>query len=171
MRKSALQEHELEQFYGMYIAVLEDVELLETLENGMEDFVRFIKGIPNEKLHYAYAKGKWTIAEVITHIIDAERIFQYRAFRFSRNDKTHLAGFEQNGYVLESNAIDKSKEDLIAEYTLVRKCTLSLFRGLDNEKLGREGIASDIPWTVGGLGFVICGHQEHHQKIVEERYL
>ncbi|MEK6154161.1 DinB family protein [Flavobacteriaceae bacterium 3-367] len=172
MRKSELEVYEFEQFYTTYLNALEaDVELMPSLSLGMDDFLAFMEAIPDEKLPYAYSEGKWTLAEVLVHIIDAERVFQYRAFRFSRNDRTPLAGFEQNGYIQESNAGKRSKEDLIAEYTLVRKCTLAVFDGLDVEKLKRGGIASEIPWTVGGLGFVICGHQEHHRKIIAERYL
>lgn len=171
MRKSELGEYEFEQFYTAYIAVLDDVELMQALEEGMHSFIQFIKGIPNEKLQYVYARDKWSVAEVIAHVIDAERIFQYRAFRFSRNDATPLAGFEQDGYVLESNANNRGKDDFLGEYELVRKCTLALFKAFDDEKLKRKGIASNIPWSVAGLGFIICGHQEHHKKIIEERYL
>lgn len=172
MKKSQLEDYEFEQFYTTYLNALEaDVELMPTLNQGMDEFLAFVQAIPDEKLQYAYADGKWTLAEALVHIIDAERVFQYRAFRFSRNDRTPLAGFEQNGYILESTAQERSKEDLMAEYALVRKCTLAIFNGLELEKLKRGGIASEIPWTVGGLGFVICGHQEHHRKIIAERYL
>ncbi len=172
MRKSALQSDEFKEFYGTYLSTLgDDVELMETLIGGKDSFVQFIESIPKEKLAYVYLENKWTVAEVLEHIIDTERVFQYRAFRFSRNDKTPLPGFEQDDYVLQSNANKRSKEDLLNEYLNVRKASISLFNYLDREKLLRTGTASGIQWSVAGLGFVICGHQEHHRRILEERYL
>ncbi|WP_411030853.1 DinB family protein [Spongiimicrobium sp. 3-5] len=171
MRKSELKDLGEKPFYNTYLNVLGDVDLMETLKNGKDNFVKLIEETPDEKLKYAYNEGKWTLAEVISHIIDAERVFQFRAFRFSRNDTTPLPGFEQDGYVLESNANEKSKEELLKEYVQVRNCSITLFGEMDDAKLSREGVASNLKWSVAGLGFVICGHQEHHVQILKERYL
>jgi len=141
------------------------------LEKEKEGFYNFIAEIPEEKLSYAYAEGKWTVAQVLMHLTDAERIFQYRAFRFSRNDDTALPGFDQELYINESAAIAKDKNSLLQEYKGVRSATLSLFNGLDETLLKRTGTASDIPWSVGGLGLVICGHQQHHKEILIQKYL
>ena len=104
-------------------------------------------------------------------MIDAERIFAYRALRFSRNDQIQLASFDENEYVIEANANRRSIQDLLTELAVVRQSTLSLFRSFSQEELLRNGIASNNPMSVRALGFVIIGHQNHHQRIFEERYL
>ncbi len=171
MMKSDLQPYEFDQFYGTYLSALEEVDLLEALRDGMNGFIKFMWNIPEKDLNSAYGENKWTIAEVLGHIIDTERVFQYRALRFSRNDKTALPGFEQDDYVLSSNSKERGRDSLIDEYIAVRKATIALFANLNKEQLGRTGTASNIQWSVAGLGFIISGHQEHHKKILEERYL
>jgi hypothetical protein len=171
MIKSSLPKEAFNQFYGTYLSVLDDSNLKDLLSTGKKEFVTFIERIPEEKLHSAYAMGKWTIAEVILHIIDAERVFQYRALRFLRNDKTPLPGFDQDFYVKNSDASTRSRKSLISEFMAVREASITLFLNLDNEALTRSGVASNIEWTVAALGFVICGHQKHHQQIMSQRYL
>ena len=137
----------------------------------MADFVNFLNKIPKEKHNYAYAKDKWTLMEVLIHIIDTERIFQYRALRFSRGDTTELPGFDQDIFVPESLAGKRSMESIVKEYAAVRLSTILLFENLTEANLEYSGVASSVPWTVGTIGFVICGHQQHHQNILEQRYL
>ncbi len=158
-------------FYRNYIDLIGEVPLLEMLERQLENFPKFLRSIPEEKLLYAYAENKWTVAESLVHITDTERVFQHRALRFSRGDTTHLPGFDHHIYVAGSNSNMRSKESLIDEYTVVRQATLSVFKHLDSHALERTGIASDLEWSVGALGFVICGHQRHHRNILRERYL
>jgi hypothetical protein len=107
----------------------------------------------------------------LQHIIDSERVFQHRAFRFSRDDKSPLPGFDQDSYAEKSKADRRSKESIIEEYRIVRKSTISLFANLDRNDLEKTGTASSMEWSVAALGFVICGHQKHHRNIVRERYL
>ena len=171
MKKSNLPKEAYDTFYGTYLSVLDDSELMDELANGKTEFAKFIRNIPEEKLHSSYALGKWTIAEVILHIIDAERVFQYRALRFLRNDKTSLPGFDQDLFVKHSNANTRDKDGLINEFNAVREASISLYHDLDNEDLVRSGIASNVEWTVGTLGFVICGHLKHHQRIIVSKYL
>ncbi|MBC8768162.1 DinB family protein [Arenibacter sp. BSSL-BM3] len=171
MRKSSLPQEAYNQFYGTYLSVLDDSELNDLLALGKTNFIQFLESIPDEKLNSSYTLRKWTIAEVILHIIDAERVFQYRALRFLRGDNTPLPGFDQDHYVKYSNAKTRSKESLITEFNAVREASIILFLNLDNEDLNRTGIASNIEWTVATLGFVICGHQKHHQQIIANRYL
>ncbi|MEX0312620.1 MAG: DinB family protein [Allomuricauda sp.] len=171
MLVSDLSASEYNPFYHNYILSVGNENLLTEMEKGRDEFIACLEGIPDEKLSYAYAEGKWTLAELIVHVIDAERVFQYRALRFSRNDKTPLAGFDQDIYVPQSNAGNRSKQELLQEYTTVRESTLSLFRSLDEEALQRIGIASGSEMSTRAMGFVICGHQAHHLKIVRERYL
>jgi hypothetical protein len=107
----------------------------------------------------------------LLHLIDAERIFAYRALRFARNDKTELPGFDENSYVDEANANQRSIQDLLTELLVVRQASLTLFKSFSEEQLLCKGIASNNPMSVRALGFIIIGHQNHHQKVFEERYL
>jgi len=170
MKKSQLKADEYNYFYATYLNAIGDVELLEALHKGSEDFNALVDSLPSDKLNHRYAVDKWTITEVLQHIIDTERVFQYRAFRFSKNDQTPLPGFEQNDYVLEGES-NRSKVELLNEYNSVREATISLFKGMPLNKLGRVGSASGMPWSVAAIGFVISGHQKHHINIIQERYL
>ena len=170
MRKSELQNLGDTYFYNTYLNSLEDVNLMDALYEGKEWFMDYIKELPLEKLGYSYAENKWSVAEVLIHIIDTERIFQYRAFRFSRKDETALPGFDQDAYITESNGLNRNKEDILEEYLAVRNSTITLFKNLGNEQLKRVGIASGIPWSVAALGFVISGHQKHHANILLTKY-
>jgi uncharacterized damage-inducible protein DinB len=124
-----------------------------------------------DKFDYRYAEGKWTIKEIIQHIIDTERIFSYRALRISRNDKTPLPGFEENDYVDNTDANKRGLQELLTELSAVRHATLLLFKSFSEEQLARIGIASENEISVRAIGFIIIGHQKHHQKVFEERYL
>lgn len=166
-----LKADEYHSFYGTYVSLADGLSLNEALVKGKEEFVNFLKAIPAEKYGYRYAENKWSVAELALHIIDAERVFQYRALRFARNDATPLPGFDQDSYVSVSNAAKRSKDSIISEYETVRDATISLFRSFDDEVLLRKGKASGSYMSVRALGFVICGHQLHHQRIIEERYL
>ncbi|MHA7831156.1 MAG: DinB family protein [Flagellimonas sp.] len=168
---SELPSSEYNPFYQTYIMALGDVELIEELKRGKSAFLSLFEEIPEEKLNYAYAEGKWSLAEVLIHMIDTERIFQYRALCIARNDKTPLPGFDQDTYVPYSNADNRSKSDLIEEYKAVRDSTISLFDSFDEEAIKRIGVASGSKMSVRALGFIICGHQAHHVRILRERYL
>ncbi|TGE16395.1 DinB family protein [Hymenobacter elongatus] len=120
---------------------------------------------------YAYAPGKWSTKEMLGHIIDTERIFSYRALRFSRNDQTDLPGYEQDDYVPESGANDRPLSDMLAEYATVRAATLSLFRSFTPTQLDRTGTANNGPSGVRALLYVIPGHELHHIAVLRERYL
>jgi uncharacterized damage-inducible protein DinB len=124
-----------------------------------------------DKFDYRYAEGKWTIKDILQHLIDTERIFAYRALRFSRNDLTPLSSFDENEYVIEAKANRRSIQELLTELAVVRQATLSLFKTFSEEELLRIGTASSKPISVRALGFVIIGHQNHHQRFFEERYL
>lgn len=172
MNKQQLKPAEYAPFYANYIAqVSDEYTLVEELEISLHRFIKFVQDIPMDKFDYRYAEGKWTIKDIILHIIDAERIFTYRALRFARNDKTDLPGFEENDYVDEAHANKRSIMDLLTELSAVRHATLLLFKSFSEDKLLRIGTANSNPMSVRALGFVIIGHQNHHQKIFEERYL
>lgn len=171
MNSNQLPVNEYSQFNATYINALENVELLEELEISLHDFIRFVREIPMDKFDYRYAEGKWTIKDIIQRIIDAERIFAYRALRISRNDPTPLPGFEENDYVENTDANSRSIQELLTELSALRHSNLLLFKSFSNEQLTRMGTASNHPISVRALGFLIIGHQKHHQKVFQERYL
>ena len=172
MKSNQLQSNEYAGYYAPYVqSVSNEYTLIEELEISVHRLIKFVQNIPLDKFDYRYEEGKWTIKDILQHLIDAERIFAYRALRFSRNDQTQLASFDENEYVIEANANRRSIQDLLTELAIVRQSTLSLFRSFSQEELLRNGIASNNPMSVRALGFVIIGHQNHHQRIFEERYL
>lgn len=171
MKTNQLPASEYSQFYATYIKAAGNVDMIEELEICLHDFIRFVQNIPMDKFDYQYAEAKWTIKEIIQHIIDTERIFAYRALRISRNDKTPLPGFEQNEYVANTNANARSIQNLLSEFSAVRESNLFLFKSFSEEQLTRIGTASNAFISVRAIGFIIIGHQKHHQKIFEERYL
>lgn len=171
MNSNQLLENEYSGGFATYIREAGDVNLIEELEISLHDFIRFVQNIPMDKFDYRYAKGKWTIKDIIQHLIDCERIFAYRALRFSRNDQTPLASFEENDYAINTNANERSIQDLLTELSSVRHSNLLFYKSLSEEQLKRMGTASNIQISVRALGFTIIGHQKHHQKVFEERYL
>ncbi|PWA08927.1 DinB family protein [Flavobacterium laiguense] len=171
MNSNQLPVNEYASFYATYIKAIENVELIEELEICLHDFIKFVQNIPMDKFDFRYAEGKWTIKDIIQHLIDAERVFSYRALRISRNDKTPLPGFEENDYVDNTNANGRSIQDLLTEFSAVRHSSLLLFKSFSDEQLTRIGIASGQEVSVRAIGFIIIGHQKHHQKVFQERYL
>lgn len=140
------------------------------MHENLDFFKKFYVQIPSEKWNYAYDSGKWTVKEVLGHIIECERIFQYRALRFSRNDATDLPGFDQDMYVAAANTNQRSPESLIEEYVNVRKAGLSLFENLTEEELERGGTANGFWVKTGWIAYMITGHELHHYNILKERY-
>lgn len=162
---------EYASFYANYVLLASDFNLVSDFKIQKEVVVAFFKSIPIEKLAYRYQPTKWTIKDILLHMIDAERIFAYRALRISRNDKTPLAGFEENDYVIEANANARSIDDLLNEYISVRNATLTLFNSFGDDQLMKKGIASEKEISVRALGYIILGHEKHHLNVIKERYL
>lgn len=171
MTKDALRPDEYAAYYHQYIAELGDLDLMEALNNGKVRFIDLLHSLTQQHLHYRYAAGKWTLAEVVQHIIDVERVFQYRALRFARNDTTELPGFDQDIYGNAARANDKMAKEISREYEIVREASITLFGFLNAEELTRMGKASGFDFSVRALGFIICGHQAHHEQVISERYL
>ncbi len=171
MNSNNLPVTEYASYFQKYIGALNDVHLIEELEISVHDFIKFVQNIPMDKFDYRYAEGKWTIKDIIQHLIDSERIFAYRALRISRNDKTPLPGFEENDYADNANANKRSIQDLLTEMAVVRQATLSLFKSLNEEELKRTGTMSGKEISVRALGFLVIGHQKHHHKVFQEKYL
>ncbi len=171
MNSNQLPVSEYSNFNATYIKAAANVELIEELEICLHEFIRFVQNIPMDKFDYRYAEGKWTIKDIIQHVIDTERIFAYRALRISRNDTTPLPGFEENDYVENTKANERGIQDLLAEFSAVRYATLFLFKSFSEEQLKRMGTASGTAISVRAIGFIIIGHQKHHQNVFQERYL
>ena len=166
------KEGEYPPYAIMYINLLPDDGLvLKHLEENFRSTKEFILSLPKEKLSYRYAKDKWTIKDILVHIMDDERIYGYRALRFARNDKTELPGFEQDDYVPYAKANERSVENIFDEYATIRNATLSLFKSFCEEDLLRSGVANGHSVSVRALVYHLAGHELHHMKIIRERYL
>ena len=158
-------------YYHNYIDKVEGDDFLIQMGVVHQSTQRFIQSIDNKTEEYSYAVGKWSIREIIGHLIDTERIFNYRALRFARGDDTNLNGFEHDKYVPISKADGRLLKDLAEEFQTVRLATISLFESFDDEMLARSGVANDNRATVNALGFIIVGHEIHHIGVIKERYL
>lgn len=164
------QAQEFNPFYAGYIAAVPD-HVLGELDRQAVEFPEFIQNIPAEKADFAYADGKWTIKEVLGHIIDTERIMTFRALCFARNESQGFPGFDENEYVAQAHFNDRSLESLAEEFANLRKANLFFFASLNEAELSRIGKASGYPVSVRALLFIIAGHVNHHQRILNERYL
>jgi hypothetical protein len=158
-------------YFHNYINQVPEDDLAESFRKQSEVFIKFLESIPQDKHDYRYAEGKWTLKELLQHIIDAERIFTYRALRFARKDATPLASFDENNYALHSKAGSRSWNDLVEEFKSLRKSTQFLFNSFDSEQLNASGVSNNNSIYVLGIGFITIGHTLHHKKIIEERYL
>ncbi|MEN9335569.1 MAG: hypothetical protein RLZZ500_556 [Bacteroidota bacterium] len=172
MRIEQVQSNEYADFYAPYLAQVDpQYTLIEELEIALHRFIHFVREIPMDKFDYRYAEGKWTIKEIIQHIIDAERVFAYRAMRIARNDQTPLPGFDEDFYVENSNGNARSIQDLLTELSTLRHATIYMFKSFTPEAFERVGVASNATISVRALGFIIIGHQNHHHKVFQQRYL
>lgn len=172
MKVSQIQPQEYGSFYANYISQCSDeVGLIEGLITSGKTVVDFYSKIPTNKLEYQYASGKWTIKEILTHLMDAERVFCYRALCIARKDATNFPGFEENDYVIHSNSNLRSIKELLNDYELQRQSTIALFNSFSNEMLNSLGKANSSNVSVRATGFIIIGHETHHIKIINERYL
>ena len=164
------QANEHAPFYAKYIERVDD-NVIEELREQCQTIPSFLRLIPKEKLDFSYSEGKWTIKEVVGHMIDTERIMAYRLLRFSRNDNQSLLGFDENEYIKNSRYFAREFESLVDEFESVRKANLFLFDSLTQEDMTLSGIANGQLITVKALLFVIAGHAKHHLEIIKDRYL
>ncbi len=158
------------QFYQGYVKHVEHLDLLQALHQGGEAIKVFLETIPEEKGVYRYAPGKWSVKELLCHLMDAERIFAYRALRFAREDKTPLPGYEENDYAGRANAHSRTIVQLSGELQRLRATTLDLFKSFTPEMLELTGQANNYQVSVKNIGFVIAGHEAHHLLILKQRY-
>ncbi len=166
----APQASEYAPYYGKYVSLVASGDILSTLNSQSERMDSLLFGLGDDEANVPYAPGKWTIKQVLGHITDTERIMSYRALRMARGDKTPLPGFEQDDYVATGSFASVSLTELLQEYAAVRRATVLLFRHLPAEAWDRRGTASNNEVTVRALAYIIAGHDEHHCRILREKY-
>jgi hypothetical protein len=165
------EETEYLAYYGKYVALVPDDNILEVLSNQLNETLVLLRSVPEARAGFRYAEGKWSVNELLGHIIDTERIFAYRALRFARNDRTPLPGYEQDDYIRNASFDACALADLAAEFESVRRSTLFLFKHLDGEAWMRKGLANESEVSVRALAYIIAGHELHHREILRDRYL
>jgi hypothetical protein len=158
-------------FYHNYINQAKGNDLMKAMRKQTGKFLLFLQKMPKDKRNYRYAEDKWTIKEVLQHIIDAERIFAYRALCFARKDASPLPSFDENSYAANAKVENRKWKDLVNEFLVVRWSTEYLFDSFDDEQLETAGTASGKSNYVLAIGFIIIGHANHHIKVMKERYL
>jgi uncharacterized damage-inducible protein DinB len=169
MRRPELNEYA--PYYEGYIKNVIGNDPLMNLENQYQEIQSILQSLTEEVANYAYMKGKWTIKQVLGHIVDTERVMSYRAFCISRKEKQSLPGFEQDDYVKEANFNQRTITNLLEDYRTVRKSTISLFKNFTGAMLNQKGIADGKEVSVLALLYIITGHEMHHLKILREKYL
>jgi hypothetical protein len=172
MTKLEISPEEYNAYYQTYINyVPENKSLLEAFSEDLFNTVALLESIPEDRFNFKYAPNKWTIKEVVQHIIDTERIFAYRALSFSRKEAASLPGFDQDNYVANSFANDRSKSSLIDDFKQNRAATIHLFSSFNQAMLQEIGTASNAPASPRAIGFITVGHTMHHAKVLREHYI
>jgi hypothetical protein len=159
------------EYYSTYIDKVPDGDIVDTLTRQLPEVIAFLRSIPEDKHDHAYAPGKWTIRQIVGHLSDGERVFQYRAFRFSRADTTPVPGFDENLYVDNAPFANVSMADLIAEFEDLRRASIHLYSNLDEAALSRRGSANGHEISVRAIGFILAGHVTHHEGVIRSKYL
>lgn len=158
-------------YYERYTSLVPEGDIVSILERQMDETLQLWRGIDETRAAYRYAPDKWSIKQLIGHVIDTERIFGYRALRFARNDQNPLSGFDQDDFVRGGNFDERTFADLIDEFENVRRATIHLFKPLSDEAWLRRGAANDDEVSVRALAFILAGHVIHHNQILKSRYL
>jgi hypothetical protein len=165
------EKSEYNEYYDRYVSLVDETDIVSALEKQLSEIDEILGAVSEEKSLFAYDEGKWTIKEVLGHLIDGERIFGYRALRISRGDRTPIEGFEQDGYVENAPFNDYRFSDLLEEFRLVRRSSILFFKHLKEGDWTRTGTASDSPVSVRALAYIMAGHVRHHANILREKYL
>jgi len=166
--RPAPEEHA--PYYGKYIALVEEATALDALERQMRDMLALLGGVDEARGAFRYAPGKWSVRQLVGHVIDGERVFAYRALRFARGDRTSLPGFDENPYAEAAGSDRRTLRSLVEEFEVVRRASLALFASLEPEAWLRRGVANDQEVSVRALAYIIAGHGRHHAQILRERY-
>ena len=165
------QKQDYIAYFEHYINLVSESDINSALKNNHQTTLRFLKSIPSSQFNYQYTPNKWTIKEVLSHIIDTERVFSYRALCFSRGETQILPGFDENEYANHADLSNVAFEDLVMEFDIVRQATIMQFSHLPSDKLLLKGKSAAGENNVLSLGYMIVGHTQHHINVVKERYL
>ena len=157
-------------YFGRYVALVPDGDIIETTRTAGDALLATLRAIPESRGGYRYAEGKWSIKTVIGHLIDAERIFTYRALRIARGDTTPLPGFEENDYAMTAGSDERTVADLVDELAAVRESTVRLYASFSDEAWSRRGVASNAEVSARALAWINTGHGLHHLRVLTERY-
>ncbi len=171
MSMSRPEPSEYNEYYETYVSKVEGNSGLEQLESQISDVLSALSGLDDERARYRYEPGKWSIKELLGHMVDTERVFAYRAMCLARGEKAPLPGMDQDDYVTGTNFDARSLSSLLEEYEYQRRSTLALLSSLSEEEASRAGVASDVPVSVRALAYIIAGHEAHHLGVLRERYL
>lgn len=169
---SKLKSHNFAEYFKHYTSLVDtSIEIDEILNQVHKETTELFDLVTEDQGDYTYEPGKWSIKELLLHLIDTERIFCNRALRFARKDQTDLPGFDHDTFVTHSNANDRNLADILGEFNLVRAATIALFQSFSKDMLEQKGTANGNPLTVMAIGYIIAGHERHHVNILKERYL
>jgi uncharacterized damage-inducible protein DinB len=158
-------------YFAKYVELVASHEILNVLENQIKETAALLKGLTEDQANFRYASGKWSVKEVVGHMVDTERIMSYRALRIARGDVTPLPGFDENAYMVHSEFDARPLESLLYDFSVVRRATLNLLERLPKDAWSRTGIVSQHEITVRAIGFIIAGHELHHRNVIVERYI
>lgn len=165
-------ENEFLPYFNNYIKLVpEGADVMECLEDNIMDTEELLLSIPKSKHEYRYAEGKWTIKDILQHMIDTERIFCYRAMRFARFDETPLPGYDEDKFAKQTFANKRTLDSLLDEFDQVRNCTLAMFRSFDKSVYTNAGMSSGHTLSVRAIAYIIAGHELHHMNVIREKYL
>lgn len=158
-------------YYEKYVSLVPEGDIPRVLSGQIDDTLSLLRSIPEAQGGFRYAAGKWSIKEVLGHMIDSERVFAYRALRFARNDRTPLPGYEQDDYIRNASFDDYPLGELAEEFESVRRASIFLFKHLKADAWMRKGLANDSETSVRALAYIIAGHELHHRGILQDKYL
>ena len=162
---------EFDSYYERYVSLVADGDIIAQLQNQISATLDLLNKISPEKADFSYASGKWTVKELVGHIVDSERIFAYRALRIARGDKTPIEGYEQDDYVKNAKFGKYALADLAEEFALVRRANILMFRNLPETAWYKRGVANNKEISVRALAYISAGHEIYHINVLKERYL
>ncbi len=166
-----LKPQPLGNYFDRYLNLSNDADLISGFKRQTNETLQLLAPFTEEQWNYRYAEGKWSIKEILIHLMDTERVFAYRALRFARLDKTPLPSYDENHFAANCMADERTVKSILEEYMVVRTCTVAMFVNFHESVLNHVGIASDYQITPAGLGFIILGHEMHHTNVIRDRYM
>jgi hypothetical protein len=170
LRMSGPDKTEYDPYYEHYVTLVADDDIIDTLGSQPTRLQDLFTALPEERGEFRYAEGKWSVKELLGHLIDGERMFAYRLFRISRGDETPIEGFEQDGYIENAHSNRRSFADLLEEFSLLRRANMLFLNNLTDEALMRVGTANNVKISVRALVYIMAGHIEHHLNVLRDRY-